>query len=404
MILARVFLPFAFGYFLSYLYRVVNAVIAPDLVRDAGLDANDLGLLTSAYFLTFAAFQLPLGILLDRFGPRRTEAALLLFAAAGAFVFGMSDGTTGLIVGRALIGFGVSACLMAAFKAFVMWFPTGRLPLVNGCQMAAGGLGALAATRPVETALHFTDWRGLFVVLGILTCLAAATIFFAVPERRTTTTSPGLGDQLAGIRRVFSSSLFWRAAPLTVMSQASFLSIQGLWSGPWLRDIGGLGREAVADHLFLVAASMVAGFVAMGLAAERLSRFGIRPIIVSAAGMALFMLVQVAVVLQWTGAVLPIWMLFGFFGTTGILPYAALSQRFPAELAGRLNTGLNVMVFVLAWAAQWGIGAVIDQWPTTASGGYDPAGYQAGFGMLLVLQVAALAWFMLYRGDRVPEG
>jgi len=404
MILARVFLPFAFGYFLSYLYRVVNAVIAPDLVRDAGLDANDLGLLTSAYFLTFAAFQLPLGILLDRFGPRRTEAALLLFAAAGAFVFGMSDGTTGLIVGRALIGFGVSACLMAAFKAFVMWFPTGRLPLVNGCQMAAGGLGALAATRPVETALQFTDWRGLFVVLGVLTCLAAATIFFAVPERRATTTSSGLGNQLAGIGRVFSSSLFWRAAPLTVMSQASFLSIQGLWSGPWLRDIGGLGREAVADHLFLVAASMVAGFFAMGLAAERLSRFGVRPITVAVAGMALFILVQVAVVLQWTGAVLPVWMLFGFFGTTGILPYAALSQRFPAELAGRLNTGLNVMVFVLAWAGQWGIGAVIDQWPTTASGGYDPAGYQAGFGMLLVLQIAALAWFMLYRGDRVPEG
>jgi len=402
MILARVFLPFAFGYFLSYLYRVVNAVIAPDLVRDAGLDANDLGLLTSAYFLIFAAFQLPLGILLDRFGPRRTEAGLLLFAAAGAIVFGMSDGTTGLIIGRALIGFGVSACLMAAFKAFVMWFPTGRLPLVNGLQMAAGGLGALAATRPVEAALQFTDWRGVFLALGVLTCVAAATIFFVVPERRATTGAPGLRTQIAGISRVFSSSLFWRAAPLTVVSQAAFLSIQGLWSGPWLRDIGGLDREAVADHLFLVAASMVAGFVVMGFAAERLGRIGIRPIFVAVAGMALFVLVQVVLVLQWTGAVLPVWMLFGFFGTTGILPYAALSQRFPADLAGRLNTGLNVMVFVLAWAGQWGIGAVIDQWPTTASGGYDPAGYQAAFGMMLALQVAALAWFMLFRGDRVP--
>ena len=164
MILFRVFVPFALGYFLSYLYRVVNAVIAPDLVRDVGLDANHLGLLTSAYFLTFAAFQLPLGILLDRLGPRRTEAALLLIAAAGAFVFASAESAAGLIAGRALIGLGVSACLMAAFKAFVVWFPSQRLPLVNGCQMAAGGLGALAATAPVEAALAFTDWRGVFLV------------------------------------------------------------------------------------------------------------------------------------------------------------------------------------------------------------------------------------------------
>jgi sugar phosphate permease len=85
--LLRIFVPYAIGYFFSYLYRVVNAVIAPDLVAELGLGPADLGLLTSVYFLTFAAFQLPLGVLLDRFGPRKTEACLLVFAALGAFVF-----------------------------------------------------------------------------------------------------------------------------------------------------------------------------------------------------------------------------------------------------------------------------------------------------------------------------
>ncbi len=122
MILARVFVPFACGYFLSYLYRVINAVIAPDLVAELRLDAAELGFLTSAYFLTFALFQLPLGMLLDRFGPRRTEAALLMFAALGAFVFATASDIGGLVAGRALIGFGVSACLMAAFKAFRIFF------------------------------------------------------------------------------------------------------------------------------------------------------------------------------------------------------------------------------------------------------------------------------------------
>ncbi|NJN45375.1 MAG: MFS transporter [Candidatus Competibacteraceae bacterium] len=135
-IILRVFLPFACGYFLSYLFRTVNAVISPDLVSDLNLDATDLGLLTSMYFLTFAAFQLPLGMLLDRFGPRRVETVLLLFAAAGALCFALSTRLEGLILGRALIGLGVSACLMASFKAFVMWFPPQRLPAVNGWVMA----------------------------------------------------------------------------------------------------------------------------------------------------------------------------------------------------------------------------------------------------------------------------
>ena len=140
-LLWRVLLPFACGYFLSYVYRTVNAVIAPDLVASLGLSASDLGLLTSVYFLTFALFQLPLGILLDRFGPRRVEAVLLLFAALGALLFGLSAGRDSLIAGRGLIGLGVSACLMAGFKAFVMWFPASRLPVVNGALMAAGGWG-----------------------------------------------------------------------------------------------------------------------------------------------------------------------------------------------------------------------------------------------------------------------
>ncbi|MCK4622585.1 MAG: MFS transporter, partial [Desulfuromonadales bacterium] len=146
--LIRLFLPFGLGYFVSYLFRTVNAVIAPDLVVDLGLSPADLGLLTSVYFLAFAAFQLPLGLLLDRFGPRRVESALLLLAAAGALLFARAESLLGLIIGRSLIGLGVSACLMAAFKSFTAWLPSARLPFANGMQMVSGGLGALMATTP----------------------------------------------------------------------------------------------------------------------------------------------------------------------------------------------------------------------------------------------------------------
>jgi predicted MFS family arabinose efflux permease len=390
----RVFIPFALGYFLSYLYRVVNAVLAPDLASELGIGPSELGLLTAAYFITFAAFQLPLGVLLDRFGPRKIESFLLIFAAAGAFVFSRAESVSGLVIGRALIGFGVSACLMAAFKAFVLWFRRERLPLINGIQMAAGGFGALTATAPVEAALGVTDWRGVFFILSIITLAVAAAVFFVVPEKKIEQNDDSIKEQIQGIIQVFSSLTFWRIAPLTVMSQAAFLAIQGLWSGPWLRDVAGFEREMIARVLLMIAAAMVTGFILMGAAAERLSRLGIKPIVIAVAGMTAFMITQGLLTLQVTSWSRTLWVLFGIFGTTGIIPYAVLSQSFPLHLSGRVNTGVNLLVFIAAFFAQWGIGAIINLWPGTAAGGYAPAGYQAGFAMMLCLQVIALLWFV----------
>ena len=391
----RVFLPFAAGYFLSYLFRVVNAVIAPDLVRDIGLNPSDLGLLTSAYFLTFAAFQLPLGVLLDRFGPRKTESVLLLFAGLGAFIFARAETVTGLLVGRAFIGFGVSACLMAAFTAFVLWFPVRQRPLINGFQMAAGGLGAVAGTVPVQQALEFTDWRGLFTGLAAFALVVAVVIWFVVPEKKREATGTRLVEQLQGVRKIFTSLIFWRIAPLAVMSQASALAIHGLWSGPWLKDVAGFDRQQVAFVLFLTAAAMVAGFIFLGALATRLSGRYKEEFAVSAAGMATFICILVVLT---AGTLLPpwlMWMLFGFFGTAGIITYAELSRQFPAELAGRVNTALNLLVFVAAFAGQWGIGAIINFWTPSPEGVFPLAAYQVGFGVMLVLQVLGLGWFLL---------
>jgi len=391
--LLRVFCPFALGYFLSYLYRTVNAVIAPNLVADLGLDPGSLGLLTSAYFLTFALFQIPLGILLDRFGPRRVEAGLLLVAALGALIFARADSLTGLIAGRALIGLGVSACLMAAFKAFVIWLPADRLPLANGIQMVSGGIGALAATTPVEAALQFTDWRGVFLTVSGLTLLAAVLLFAIVPEKHEPPAGESFREQMAGVGKVLSSRFFWHIAPWAITAQAAYLSLFGLWAGPWLHDIAGQARMAVAGTLMLVAVAMTIGYLAFGLLAERLGRRGIPTMHVAAGGMLVFLAIQVLLTLQWRAAAVPLWLGFGFFGTACILPYAVLSQAFPRHLSGRANTGLNLFVFITAFAAQWLIGVIIGLWPETAVASYHPHGYRAGFGLLVALQAAAAGWY-----------
>jgi predicted MFS family arabinose efflux permease len=245
----------------------------------------------------------------------------------------------------------------------------------------------------VEAALSVTDWRGVFAFLAVLTLAVAAVILAVVPERPSARSDLRFIDQLRGIRRVFTSLKFWRIAPWATLSQASFLAIHGLWAGPWLRDVAGLDRKAVAATLLLVAGAMVAGFIVLGTAAERLGRRGIRPMTVAAWGMGLFMAMLLLIAFEPRPLSRPLWILFGFFGTAGILPYAALSQSFPAELSGRVNTALNLLVFVSAFAAQWGIGAIIGRWPVTAAGGYASAGYQAAFGVIFVLQLLAACWY-----------
>ena len=394
----RVFLPFAAGYFLSYLYRTINAVLAPELVADLHLDAAALGLLTSVYFLTFAAFQLPLGVLLDRFAPQRVEALLLLLAAAGAALFAVSEGVEELVLGRALIGLGVSACLMASLKTFVMWFPPQRLPAVNGWVMAFGGLGALMATAPVELALGLTSWRGVFGGLAVLTLMLAGVLWLVVPDHPPAGHGGTWREQLRGLVGIYTHRVFWRLAPVSLLVMSAYMAIQGLWAGPYLRDVGGLERLAVADHLFWIAAGMVAGFLSIGTLAYRLSHLGIPAVAVAVGGMTLFLVLQLAIATGLAGANLAIWIGFGFFGTAGNLTYAILSQSFPRHLAGRVNTALNLLVFVGAFALQWGLGAVIGLWPLP-EGGYDPLGYRVAFGAVLVLEVLALGWFWYARRE-----
>ncbi len=396
----RVFVPFAFGYFLSYLGRVVNAVLAPHLVEAFALGAADLGFITSVYFLAFAAFQLPLGILLDRFGPRRVEAPLILAGAAGALLFGAADGVAGLTAGRALMGLGASACLMAPFTAYRLWFPAARVPMVNGLLMACGGLGAIAGTVPVEFALGLTGWRGVLVLYALAVVVAAAALFLVVPEsgrgRRDVqpTSFSRLIRELAGI---FRDPLFVRIAGATFLIQGSFIGLQSLWIGPWLAGAAGFDGPAVAEYLFFVALGMTVGYASMGLVADRLKRIGIPTSIVALAATICMLATQGAIIVSPPRIAAPLWIPFSFFGASSVLWYSSLYQSYPIEMAGRAATALNVFLFLGIFTCQWGVGIVVDFWPRGPGGAYPAEAYRAALGLLLMLQAAGLGWYWIKR-------
>ncbi|MEY4699689.1 MAG: hypothetical protein RIR85_1109, partial [Pseudomonadota bacterium] len=178
----RVFLCFAFAYFLSYAFRAVNAVIAPELIADLNISHSELGLLSSAYFVGFALMQIPIGMALDHFGPRRTESALLLLALVGSAIFAYADSLWGLTVGRLLIGIGVSACLMAAFTAYRRWFAVEQQSQLASGMLVFGTAGALVTTIPVQMALPYIGWRGAFFIMAILVGLAFIGIRLGIPN------------------------------------------------------------------------------------------------------------------------------------------------------------------------------------------------------------------------------
>ena len=396
-LLLRIFLPFALGYFLSYLFRVVNAIIAGDLSIDLDLSASELGFLTSAYLITFAAIQLPLGVLLDRYGPRRIEAILLLFAALGAAIFATATSFNMLVIGRALIGLGVSACLMAAFKSFVQWFPSDRLPLANGLHMTAGGLGVLCASSPTAWLLETLVWRELFWILAVATFVVSVIIFFAVPDKLSTAKQVSLSEHIGGIFHIFSDRYFWRIIPLAVSTQAAALALIGLWTGPWFRDVAGFSESEVAVSLTLLAVSMIIGYIVIGYVAYFFSKRGFNSLNIALIGMTLFILMQIMLVFHPATFARPVWMLFGFFSTSSILIYASLSQRFSSQLAGRANTALNFLVFVVGFFTQWGIGVVIDAFPSNIVGTYAVEGYQQVFIYLIIAQSICMGWYWFSR-------
>lgn len=393
----RIFLPFAAGYFLSFLLRNINAVIAPELTSELAVSAADLGLLTSAYLFTFGAFQLPLGILLDRYGPRRVEAVLLLFAATGCFLFASGHNIQILAMARALIGLGVSACLMASFKAFSLWFPPERLASLNAAVMAAGGLGALAATTPLARALELTGWRGLFPILAAA-ALAVAAGVFSTPEKPSAGSGETLAEQFRGVGVILSKRAFWRYAPQSALVSGGFMALQGLWAVPWLMTFNGYTRDEAAFHLLLVSIAMLVGFLALAASIPPLERKGVTPEHLLIAGIGCG-IVLMALIVADVGATRLLWFGMGLVFSISNLSYALLSAKFSSSLSGRVNATLNIFVLGGAFGLQWSIGILVD---ALGRAGFAPRdAFHHAFAVLLVVQ--ALSWIWLVVGGREKE-
>jgi MFS family permease len=391
MVPFRVFAPFAFGYFLSYLFRAVNAVAGPGIAADLGIEPAALGLLTSVYFLTFAAVQLPLGVLLDRYAANRVEAILLVIAAAGAALFAIGDDLVTVTLGRAIIGLGVSSCLMAAFKAYSTMVTPERLPFVNGLHLAVGGLGLLAGGLPSDLAVDVFGWRGLFWGLAVLALVEALLLWLFAATPAPVTQGTSLAAQVRDVGRILVARPFLRIAPACTAAQMAALALQTLWAGPWLRDVAGYSPRVAATVLSAMAVATTVGFLSSGWVAAVLLRRGVPVAATCAGGMGLILVALVLVVVLPPTMAVAAWVAFAFLTPMSMLAYPVLTAAYPIALSGRVNTALNFVVFVAAFFAQWAYGVMIEATsPTVGASG----AHSIGIAAFSVLLAGALVWFL----------
>jgi predicted MFS family arabinose efflux permease len=387
----RIFAIFAAGYFLSYAFRSIGALIGSDLARDLALNPRQLGFLASAYFLAFCAAQPAIGIAMDRFGPVRVNACLTAIAACGAAIFAAATDLATLTVGRALVGLGMAGALMTAFKAFVIWYEPRHREALSGGMMAIGGLAAMVTATPAELLMRTVGWRGLFWVLCMMSVLVTLALMFALPASRPGDTRVASTATDGGFGRIFASRIFLSYAPLAFFGSGGFSAIQSLWAGPWLSEVAGLSRAAGARVLSVYGLALFSGYLLIGLTGARIQRqpgAARRWYVISLA--VAYAALGAIIFNAWPYSSLP-WFVYGVTLGAGMLAYPALTRAFPVSISGRVLTAYNTLMFLGGFVLQSAIGVMIQH--LLESGWDRVAAYQAAFGALLATQALALAWF-----------
>jgi len=379
---------------LDYALRINNAMIAPALVDEFGLGPAELGFVTSAFFVAFALAQLPLGLALDRYGPRRVVATLLAIAAFGGLVYVTATDIVGLTMGRFLIGVGMAASLTGGFTAGRLWFPPERLASITAVLMALTALGGMVASGPMAALLTVVSWRG--VIAGLAgTCLVVMLTVLAIVPRHDA--PPADQDRpLRAYGAILTSLRFWRFTPVAMGGLGVAIAYQTLWAPLWLRDVAGYDATEQAWALFAMFAAILFGSLGFGWLSARL---GGRPKALQAlalGGFGLSILLQVLLAAT-RGGLAPglLWTASALFFACPMAAYTIVARTFPPGTAGRAVSAVNALIFVAVFLTQWLTGVVIGAFSGTADGGYAVTGYLVSLWAVVTLQVLALLWCML---------
>jgi len=387
-------------YMLVYFYRVSLAVIAGDVSHDLQLTPEELGTLAGILFYVYAFAQLPLGPLIDRFGGRLVISGCGLLTTAGGLLFSQAQSYGSAMAARMLIGVGTAAVLMATFAIFSRWYSRQEFGRASSLMIAFGNLGNLCGTAPLALGVTAIGWRYSFLLIAGLQGIATLLIFILVRDRPPlpSAASENKSGSKVGIiaawRMIFSSGSFWLLGLLCFFWYGNYLAVQGLWGGPYLRELMGLSREKTGQMLMYVSIGFVCGSYFSDACVRRFFAGSQKWMLI--VGSALLAGLMTAF-LGW-GELLPPGLLavtlflLGMAVSSGVLIYPIIRASFPVSIVGTALTSLNFFVLLGAAVTQQAMGMIIGA--QTPFGGTPPAtAYHSAFLLPIVGLVVAIGLY-----------
>jgi MFS family permease len=392
-----VFSVFAFAYFFSAMLRAVTATLSPTLTREFALNAQELGLLAGGFFLGFAATQVPLGMCLDRFGPRKVMLGFLSIAAAGCVAFSLATTFAQLLLARVLCGVGVAACLMAPLTGSRRWLtPTAQLRS-NSWMLMTGSFGMVASTLPVQWLLPLAGWRPLFWALALGIGIAMAVIAWKVPRQPAEAAESAEPDATLSYAHVWRHPYLRKLAPLGFCSYGGMIAIQTLWAGPWMVRVAGYPPLQAATGLFIINLAMLGAFWSWGMFTPWLLRRGWTTDSLIAWGLPSSFVALAAILIAGPAAGAVAWAFFCVSSTVVALAQPAVGMVFSPKLAGRGLTAYNLILFSGVFVVQWGIGLLIDGF--MALGLPEVTSFRCALAVFLACSLAAYGHFLLAKDN-----
>jgi sugar phosphate permease len=396
-----IFWSLAFGYVLVFFHRLCPAVVATDMMTDLHASGAFIGFLSSAYFYPYALMQLPTGLLSDTWGPRKTITLFLCAACAGSVLLGLAPSPAGAVLGRVLVGLGVSTLFVCTLKILAEWFSIREFVVMTGLLMAMGGVGSLSAATPLALVSTWLGWRLSFVLVGLLTAVLAGLVWRVVRDRpadlgwpspaehtETNTTPIRLTD---GIRQVVTTPAFWPLAVWFFCKYGIFTSFAGLWGGPYLMHVYGVTKGRAGGILSLVAVGMIVGSPLLGYLSDRVLKGRKRTLIL--ASMAI---VCLTALLAFATEKLPLPVIgaicfgFGVFASAiAVVGFSSARGLFPARIAGTCFGLLNLFPFAGGALLQPLLGSILERHGRIGSA-FTIEGYRQAFLVLFLSALAAL--------------
>ncbi len=385
------------SYLMSMFHRVAPAAIARDLAAAFEASAASLGVLAATYFYVYTVMQIPTGVLADTLGPRKILTLGGIVAGIGSLLFGLAPGFELALAGRTLVGLGVSVAFIAMLKLIAVWYEESRFATLTGTMMFLGNVGTMTAGTPLAWAAQGVGWRGVFVVIGVLSLAIGVLSWFLVQDRPGEKAAPAptgaRADRtawLGGLAAVMRNRETWPGFFVNVGIAGSFFAFAGLWAVPYFTQVHGMTRAVASNHLTVYFGGFALGCLIVGPLSDRIRRR--KPLMIGGA---------VLHALGWwlwivSGQLTPaasygLCLVMGVLTASLTLSWACAKEVNPPLLSGMATSVVNVGVFLGPSILQPLVGWVMDRgWQGAMDGGarlYSAADYRTG--LLLMAGFAA---------------